>query len=1098
MTRDAASTAQVRAADPTRSTWVSANAGSGKTRVLTDRVARMLMAGTDPARILCLTYTKAAAAEMQNRLFRRLGEWAMQPAEKLRASLAELGVEGPIDDASLSRARRLFAQAIETPGGLRILTIHAFCAALLRRFPLEAGVSPAFTEMDDRAGLLLRADIVDDLAETFAPQAVAEVAALYTGEDFAGLADEIAARRADFAPPLTPADARAMFGVPEGETEAAIVSDTLGPDAGDVLTSLIAALHGGSTNDVKAAEALAAFDPAAPDLSILEAAFLFGATAKLPFAAKIDSFPTKDTRQRLGPLKPALDALMLRVETARTRRLALQAARRTAALHAFAAVFLPEYARRKAERGLLDFDDLILRARALLTDPSVAQWVLYRLDGGIDHILVDEAQDTSPTQWQVIEALAAEFTAGSGARPRERTLFVVGDRKQSIYSFQGADLATFAAKRDAFAKRLEAMGTPMLQTELEHSFRSSPTILRLVDAVFDGRNGFDASRHIAFHGEMPGRVDLWPPFEKAKDPEPGDWFDPLDLPTEEHHATRLGNAVAARIKAMLDTGERIPLRDGTSKPVTAGDILILVRRRSEIFASIIRACKAAGLPIAGADRLKLGAELAVKDIAAVLSFLALPEDDLSLAAALRSPLFGWTEGQLYSLAHARPATLWQRLRDGESEALAILNDLRGQSEFLRPYDLIERLLTRHGGRARLIARLGAEAEDGIDEMLAQALAYESQSVPSLTGFLVWLDADEVEVKRQLDQGGGRIRVMTVHGAKGLEAPVVILPDTAKYTRRERDETLRTEGGPIWKTPATASPQAITDARAARRAAEEAESQRLLYVALTRAQSWLIVAAAGDLGKARDPEDEDAAPPPWFTAIAERMSRIGAKAAEGGLTLTDPHWPPLEPTEPTETKPPEPLPDWALRDPGEPAFPPGPLSPSLLGGAKALPGEDGLDTAAALDRGSRLHRLLEILPEHPRADWLALADGDLLAEAAAVLTDPALAPLFGPGTLAEVAIAGTWRGRAMLGSIDRLVIGPDRILAIDFKSNRVLPPTPEAVPEGILRQMGAYAHMLGALYPGRPIETAILWTRAPLLMPLPHALVIRALDSVTSP
>lgn len=1113
MTRDAASAAQVRAADPARSTWVSANAGSGKTRVLTDRVARMLMAGTDPARILCLTYTKAAAAEMQNRLFRRLGGWAMQPDEALRGALADLGVAdapdaGAIDAARLARARRLFAQAIETPGGLRILTIHAFCAALLRRFPLEAGVSPAFAEMEDRAALMLRAEVVDDLAAGPAAPAVAALAARYTGEDFAGLAEEVAARRGEFSPPLSAGACRAMFGVPNGETAAGIAADVLGDGGAALLAELVAALRMGSSADLKAADRLAAIDPEAPDLTVLEGLLLYGAGTRAPFAAKLGSFPTKPTQARCAALMPAVDALMLRVEAGRRRRLALAAAERTAALHGFAAVFLPEYARRKAERGLLDFDDLIQRARALLTDPAVAQWVLYRLDGGIDHILVDEAQDTSPAQWQVIEALAAEFTSGSGARGR--TLFVVGDRKQSIYSFQGADLATFAAKRDAFAGRLAAMGTPMVQTGLEHSFRSAPTLLRLVDAVFDAapEGGLDGTRHIAFFADMPGRAELWPPFEPVREPDPGDWSDPIDLRTEAHHAQRLGRAVAERIAAMLAAGERIPMAGGGARAVTPGDILILVRRRSVVFPAVIAACKAAGLPVAGADRLKLGAELAVQDIAATLSFLALPEDDLSLAAALRSPLFGLSEGQLYALAEGRPGFLWQALRaaGGHAEVRAILDDLRGQADYLRPFDLIERLLTRHGGRARLVARLGTEAEDGIDELLAQALAFEQQAVPSLTGFLVWLDADRVTVKRHLDQGGGQIRVMTVHGAKGLEAPVVILPDTARYRRPERAEILRSPGGPLWKTPAAASPPGVAAARAAALAADEAESQRLLYVALTRAQSWLIVAAAGDIGPGRDPDagEDDAPPQPWFTAIRDGMARAGATAAtDGGMALVDPHWPRPDPAPACAAPLPPPLPPWALREARAPALPDPPLSPSALGGPKAMPGEDGLDTAAAMERGTALHRLLEVLPAHPPADWPALAagiagDARLLAEARAVLTDPALAALFVPGTLAEVAVTGLWAGRAMLGTIDRLVVAPDRVLAVDFKSNRILPASPAAVPEGILRQMGAYAHLLGQIWPGRRIETAILWTRGPTLMPLPHAAVIDALARAAPP
>ncbi|HSF64665.1 MAG TPA: double-strand break repair helicase AddA, partial [Paracoccaceae bacterium] len=915
-----ASDRQRQAADPRHSTWVSANAGSGKTKVLTDRVARLLLGGTEPQRILCLTYTKAAAAEMQNRLFRRLGGWAMLPEPQLRAELAALDGDGPVTPDRLAEARRLFARAIETPGGLRIQTIHSFCAGLLRRFPLEAGVSPRFTEMDDRSAALLRADLLDDLAAGPQGATVARLAAEWTGEDLPRLAAQIAGQRAAFAHPLTDAEARAAMGLPPDFDTGRLLSGVfLGAEA-DLIAAILPALAAGSANDVKAAEKLATADMAAADmaaLTVLEDVLLTKANddpAK-HFAAKLGAFPTKATRAAIADHLPVLEDLMRRVETARPQRLALAAARRMAALHGFAAAFLPRYEQAKAARGWLDFDDLIQRAAGLLSDPSVAQWVLFRLDGGIDHILVDEAQDTSPAQWGVIERLADEFTAGQGTRDTPRTIFVVGDRKQSIYSFQGADLTAFRATHARFHERLHAAGSPLQTTELEYSFRSAPAILRLVDLTFDPARGRDldgASQHIAFRDTMPGRVDLWPPIDKAGDPDSGEWFAPVDLTSDEHHAARIGRRVAETIRDMIDTGRMIP-ESGTMRPVEPRDFLVLVRRRADIFAAVIRSCKQLGLPIAGADRLRLGAELAVKDILALLSFLATPEDDLSLAAALRSPLFGWTEAQLYALAQPRQGYLWQALRTGDhAETLALIDDLRRQTDFLRPYDLIDRILTRHDGRRRLIARLGPEAEDGIDELLTQALAYEQQAVPSLTGFLGWLAADEVEVKRQAEGAGGRIRVMTVHGAKGLESPVVILPDTAARSSQDRGDIVVLPGGTAAMGAAKdARPEPLRTAAAARRAAENAESLRLLYVALTRAQSWLIVGAAGPLGKDSDDSDDDDGPAPvWYSLVRDAMVAAGAVPTDdGGLLLEQGDWPAPQGPAVIDHPPSEPLPDW---------------------------------------------------------------------------------------------------------------------------------------------------------------------------------------------
>ncbi len=1092
--RDEATQRQVAAADPAASTWVTANAGSGKTRVLTDRVARLLLQGCSPQRILCLTYTRAAAAEMQNRLFRRLGAWAMLPDDALRGELAQLGAAEVPDAAALAAARRLFAQAIETPGGLRIQTIHSFCAALLRRFPLEAGVSPRFQEADDRAAELLRADLVERLAEA-QPDLVAGVARHHSGEDFGALATRIAGARAAFDPRADAGAIRAALGLPEGLTAAGLVAQVRGLDGAEAIAAVLPALAASGPNDAKAAQKLAAlrepWDLAA--LVALEGVLLYASGEKANLA-KVGALPTKAVRAALGPALAPFEALMGRVEAARPLRLALMAAERAEALHAFAAAFLDAYAAAKAARGWLDFDDLIARARALMADPGVAQWVLWRLDGGIDHILIDEAQDTGPAQWKVIEGLAQEILAGEGARGPGRTVFVVGDRKQSIYSFQGADLAAFEAMQARFAAQL-AHGRGLQRVELEHSFRSSPAVLAAVDATFAaaGPAGVGgAVRHRAFLAERPGRVDLWPAVVRDDAPEAAAWFDPVDLSRPADPAVRLAETIADTIAGWLAAGTQVPTRDGT-RPMRAGDVLILVRRRSALFAEIIRACKARGLPMAGADRLKLGAELAVKDIAALLAFLDTPDDDLSLAAALRSPLFGWTEGDLYDLAQPRPegATLWQALRAGAdrwAETLAVLRDLRDSADFLRPYDLIERILTRHDGRRRLIARLGPEAEDGIDQLLAQALAFEAAEVPGLTAFLVWLTTDDIEARRQVDAASDRIRVMTVHGAKGLESPVVILPDCADPHRRDRDEIVTLEDGlPVWHPAGEEPPPAVAAARAARAKAAAEEDRRLLYVAMTRAESWLVVAAAG---KAERPES-------WHAMVAAGLQAAGAGAWDQptgqGLRLATGDWP--APRRPAAAPEPPPA---AVADPGPPpaaAAPMRPRSPSDLGGEKALPGEGG-DAEAAKRRGTLLHRLFEALPTADPADWPAIAAaldpegsaGALLDEARRALADPALAEVFAPDALVEAAVSATIGGVRWFGTVDRLILRPGRALAVDFKTNRLIPPAPEAVPEGILRQMGAYRAMLAAAFPGRAIDCAVLWTAGPRLMPLSDPLL----------
>lgn len=1116
MRRDDATEAQVRAADPAQSTWLSANAGSGKTRVLIDRVARLLMAGTEPQRILCLTYTKAAASEMQNRLFVRLGEWAMLPEPELRAALGKLGVEGAVNAAALAQARRLFARAIETPGGLKIQTIHSFCAALLKRFPLEAGVSPDFTELDDRAAKLLREEIVEELAAGANIAAMDAIAGLVSGDDLTELLADLSRNRDAFSKHPDFADLLSIFSLPpdyspESATQIAFIGSE-----NSLFERVIPVLEKQSKTMVDLANLLRSIDlsdPTSASLEPLFEAFLYKKDGKPIASAKTGSIPTKNAQAALGDILVAFHQFMERVAKAKESIFAYKAAKEAFALHQFAGAFLPLYAKRKAEAGWLDFDDLIARAAALLSNRAMAAWVLYRLDGGIDHILVDEAQDTSPGQWQVIERLAEEFTAGEGARGETRTIFVVGDKKQSIYSFQGADLAAFDVMKRHFSEKHAAVAVPFQERELLHSFRSSDAILKLVDLTFDERvnRGLGGTfKHLAFHNGLPGRADLWPPVPKTEKPEEKEWFDPTDILPDDHETVILARSIASEIRRLIDCGTHIP--DGkASRAVHEGDFLILVQRRSALFFEIIRACKAAGLEIAGADRLKIGGELAVKDLGALLKFLATPEDDLSLAATLRSPLFGWTEGQLYELAHRRGPDefLWTALRDRADEfadTMEILNDLRDQADFLRPYDLIERMLTRHNGRRKLLARLGPEAEDGIDALLSQALAFEQADVPSLTGFLVWLETDDVEVKRRLDSTSKAIRVMTVHGAKGLESPIVILPDTAKPREDVRTGILCLDGKPVWKTRAAESPSAIAAERTALLERQREERMRLLYVAMTRAEVWLIVCGAGDVGKGAES---------WYGLIAEAMQKVGAVTAGPILRYALGSWPDEQKDAAPETSARPVLPDWiSVRAPA--VAPVGTLSPSELGGAKALPGESGLNEDAAKRRGTFLHLLLEHLPTWPQSDWPRIAEAllstgeeaavsgeieTLLLEARQVLMTPEMAELLGPDSFAEVELTTAvprLGGRILHGTIDRLVISSDRVLAVDYKSNAVVPGTQEEVPDGILRQMGAYAAMLAEIYPERRIDTAILWTRTGRLMPLDPDIVRQALASTTIP
>jgi ATP-dependent helicase/nuclease subunit A len=1123
--RDDATQRQVDAAAPGNSTWLAANAGSGKTRVLTDRVARLLLDGTDPSHILCLTYTKAAATEMQNRLFKRLGQWAMLPERDLRDQLDQLGTETQLDHDFLQNARTLFARAIETPGGLRIQTIHSFCASLLRRFPLEAGVSPQFKEMEDRAAQRLRAEILDEMAD--GPQRVLleGIAPWISGDDPDALLADLCKYRDAYLERPTPEDIRAAYGLKPDESVDTLLSSVFLGSERDLVARLIPAFERGGKTEQGLVPLLKSFTgPDLTGLNILKQVCLTQA------GTLRKNFPTKATQKNFPDLCEAYDQLANRVEGALETERALDAAQRDIALTAFAIPFVTAYEQAKLLRGWLDFDDLIVQAKKLLSDPKVADWVLYRLDGGIDHILVDEAQDTSPVQWQVIERLAHEFTSGEGARTdTRRTIFVVGDKKQSIYSFQGADPSEFDRMREEFRERLKNTDAPLNSMILEYSFRSAEPILRLVDNTFEGAeaSGFVADqKHRAFKSAMPGRVDLWPVVEPIKEDDDSPWYEPLDRQGTRHHTAILAARIAHFIKTTIDAKTPLPIEKGFSgeyeaRPVHAGDFLILVRGRSRLFAEIIRACKQADLPIAGADRLKVMAELAVRDIIALLRFLETPEDSLSLATALRSPLIGLSEQRLFDLAHRRTRKyLWEAMRERAEDfapEMAVLNDMRDQTDYLRPYDLIERILTRHQGRKLLIGRLGPEAEDGINALLQQALAYEQSDIPTLTGFLEWAQSDELQIKRAPDSAGETLRVMTVHGSKGLEAPIVILPDCAQPRETVRDDLLRDDFGPLWKQTAKDQPERQRNAVEEAKVKDAQERDRLLYVALTRAEKWLVVAAAGELGKEGKSWYDKVRRGMEASGAVDRVYDFGDLGRETGLTIgTD--WSGLAMTE-KETVP--------RQVPDLPALfttPIGPLptaletrSPSDLGGAKALPGALNDLEEVAKARGTALHRFLELLaplPPERRAHagqslFTELEDGKdtfeaahllpaILEEAQTVLNAPDLARFFGPDSLKEVSItAEIARLGRIHGVIDALILTPETVTAVDFKSNRTTPKTPEDTPEAILRQMGAYAAALAQIYPGRRIETGILWTGTAHYMSLPHDLVTQALGRASA-
>jgi ATP-dependent helicase/nuclease subunit A len=1143
---------QQAAADPRASAWVEASAGSGKTKVLTDRVLRLMLDGVAPARILCLTFTKAAAAEMNLRIGGELGRWAILDEAALVAALTQLLGRPPERDR-LRVARRLFAAVLDAPGGMKIMTIHAFCQSVLRRFPLEANVAPHFEVMQDgdandmledaRAEVLAVAQRPAGAGQSPLVGALAELTARVHETRFADLLGELIFARARLAAALhryggeagLVAEVHRVLAIEPGTGEGDVVADACADGAFDAegLRRAVTALEQGAKTDQARGAILAGW---LADAGVRVTGFDAYRGVFLTREGTVRaSLASKGARAHEPQAEDFLVAEADRLLAVENRRRKCVIAGATAALIAIGAALLAVYARHKSARARLDYDDLILAARGLLERVG-ADWVLYKLDGGIDHLLVDEAQDTNPDQWAVIRGLVAEFFAGRGAgdeRAEERglpprTVFAVGDVKQSIYSFQGAAPRLFGVERAVLKARADAAERRWVNVPLNVSFRSAPPVLQAVDAVFadpavrDGVVFEDAGAaplmHLARRAGAAGRVEVWAPLEPDEDAETEAWKPPVERVAADPPRGRLARLLARRIAAWIGT----EMLEARGRPMQAGDIMVLVRRRGPFVAELVRALKECDVPVAGVDRMVLTEQLAVMDLVALGQFLLLPGDDLTLATVLKGPLCGLTEEELFDLAWQRDGDLWSSLRAASAgvaddhpvaRARAMLADLLDRVDFERPYELFASLL-HAGGRRAILARLGVDAADPIDEFLALAQAYERTNTPSLQGFLHWLAAGRAEIKRDLEGAAGAVRVMTVHGAKGLEAPVVILPDTLQKPRAT-PSLLWPEGSdaPLWLPRAADADDVAAAARDAAQRAQDEEYRRLLYVAMTRAEDRLYVCGW---------QTRQAAPANcWYELIRGALAGIAqtiedpflAVAGEGIdpviLRLENDQQEPVETALAVTVTPASPLPDWARTAPPPEPHPPRPLAPSR-------PDEDeppvrspvgaAPDDALRFRRGTIVHRLLQALPELPesaRADaatrYLArpafelspAQRAQLAEEVLAVMDDPDFASLFGPDSLAEVPLTGLVAApdgtpRIVAGQLDRLVVTDAAVIVVDYKTNRPPPDTAAAVPDIYLRQMAAYRTLLRAIYPGRDVRCCLLWTDGPRLMPLRDA------------
>lgn len=1139
--------AQLAVSDPETSAWVSANAGSGKTYVLAQRVIRLLLRGVPPGRILCLTFTKAAAAHMANQVLKTLRGWVALDDAALDRALEKFDGGAPSPEHR-ARARRLFATALETPGGLKVQTIHAFCDRVLHQFPFEAGVPAGFSVLEEaaEADLLRRARegvLLEAARERKSDLGKALALAVSTDSDtkLADVFNEVVRARRKLLHLLEPDGLKraeeaicGALSLRVGDTVAAVETGIFNGEflprsewAG--VAETLQAMEG---NAAKCGTLLSLANTASSDDQAIEYYLKIFLTEEGQ-SKKEGQFGNKETRAKLPDLFSRLFSESERLRALAERRRAAQALERTCALNLLGRAMIARYEEMKRARGALDYDDLVGKTAVLLENQAAA-WVHYKLDGGIDHILIDEAQDTSPEQWDVIRALTKEFFAGKGASDRRRTIFAVGDEKQSIFGFQGADPKSFDEMRSAFQRSVLEAGLDFQPGKLALSFRSADGIVKAVDRVFGEPAAFQGlsqpgnetrTVHEAIRSDAPALVEIWDPVQAPKgNADDVAWDAPLDSVGAESGSAMLAARIARAVKAWLnEPGILIgdPVTEELRRP-NAGDIIVLVRSRGPLFDAILRELKQSGIAVAGADRLQLSEHIAVMDIAALCDALLLPSDDLALACALKSPLFGFTEQELYEIAYGRTGTLRESLQAaaGKSpkfaEASGNLSRWQREARSLRPFDFLSRLLGRDKGRERIIARLGEEAADALDELLAHALAYEAMETPSLAGFLIFLRRGGSQVKRDLEVESHAVRVMTVHGVKGLEAPIIVLADTttAPDSRRHHPRLMPLTGGQfIWAAGEDCA--AIEQARTEIERANEGEHRRLLYVALTRARDMLVVCGA-QAANAKELREDC-----WYSLVRRALEQDKDDFKE----LSPPgygfeekifrwRYRPASTTARVEVKREEKIaePGW-LREP---------LSLSVRAEAQVNPAASGAKQesaaarAEARRRGVLIHRLLQELPRFAAGErearakrFLDRAARDLAsssceaitAEALRVLRSPELSELFGSSSRAEVPIFGKWNSGDKpfeeFGRVDRFAVTPSEILLADFKSDAVPPLTAANTPKVYLQQLARYRAVLARLYPGKAMRVFLIWTANGAIHEIPQMLLDEAFARLTA-
>ncbi|WP_455479431.1 double-strand break repair helicase AddA [Bartonella sp. B23] len=1151
----AALDAQATATHPQKNVWVSANAGSGKTHVLTERVIRLLLNGTPPARILCLTYTRAAAAVMQSRIFRTLSSWNELDDAQLKEILSQLENK-PISAAKMTYARQLFARALETPGGLKIQTIHAFCESILHQFMLEANIAGHFELIDDVNRKKLQQEARCQLLKhSDAQPALKKLLKVISEHTFNRLLDEANEKQHKlygFLSSLLSENGeeqlRRLFNLAPYDTNQKLL-EKIQQTARLPLYALTHCQTYGNKNTKAMIEKLFQLETACDETTIINV------VSNVYFKAKGDPsnfslISSKKSDEIWSFIQQTIEDKQSRLSVLLEKYQCVKILDLNMAAFQLCAIYLKIYANLKKANGFLNFDDLTERTLHLLQHEGASKWVHYKLDRGLDHILLDEAQDTNPEQWKIIQLLAQEFFTGHSQRNNIRTLFAVGDEKQSIYSFQGAAPENFAVNGKMIQKKAEQAKQKFEKIQLNYSFRSTADVLKSVDLVFEtpeNYKGLSAENtktvHEAIRIHSPGEVILWDALSKKTNEFPNDWHltvDQLDTPE-----VRLAEKIAETIDGWLQKGEMLPAK---GRLMRASDIMILVRKRDEFVLALSRALKQCNVPVAGADRLQLTKHMSVRDLMALGRFVLQPQDDLSLACVLKSPLFSLSEEELFQIAAYRTASLWQSLcmhassHESFKSTFESLSKYRNLVDKMPVFEFYSHILNNDKGRLKILARLGSEANDVLDAFMDYTLTIQKTGLPGLQAFLETLSESEPEIKREFNQNHEEVRIMTVHAAKGLEAAVVFLVDSGSAIWHSKhaphllkiplnNTQLNNQQAYIWRPNAEFNTKSSEKALSHLKERAEEEYKRLLYVGMTRAEDRLFVCGY---------KSERTFSDTWLQLIKKALKphavviKGPAEDIAAWRYCITPHTSTLinqeVPCAHNKTLPP--LPDFFSYKVSEEPTLPKPLRPSVAGlsikdddelfshskqfGISPVLGETNTNRAFFIEYGNIVHRLLQYLPNcEPKkrrdyarhylntkaSHWNEIQRKDALNHVWKILDHSYLKPLFSEHSYAEVSLIGIvkihGKEQTVSGQIDRLYITQNSIVFIDFKTG-ISPKNEVAIAPHYLLQMALYRKLLQDIHPNKDIQALLVYSKEAKVFKLSPKKLDEILDEIALP